>query len=97
MQELCQTLGRAADPGAEAMVAAAAKRAGEVGTAGRGSVLSGQADRTLGAVVASLSEPKVWSRVPMSFHTILIYCHVLFPSCMTMWQIDLVRFSAGAV
>jgi hypothetical protein len=51
-------LGTAADTGAEAMVAAVAKRAGEVGRAGRGSVLSAEADRTLAAIVDSLSEPK---------------------------------------
>ncbi len=58
MQETVQVLGRAADAGADAMVAAAAKRAGEVGTAGRGSPLSLEADRTLAAIVACLPEPK---------------------------------------
>lgn len=59
VQEAVQALGPAADSGAEAMVAAAAKRAGEVSTAGRSSPLSIEADRTLAAVVACLSEPKV--------------------------------------
>lgn len=58
-QETVQVLGHAADAGADAMVAAAAKRAGDAGTAGRGSPLSVEANRTLAAIVACLSEPKV--------------------------------------
>ncbi|KAK9906329.1 hypothetical protein WJX75_000099 [Coccomyxa subellipsoidea] len=59
LQETVQVLGHAADAGADAMVAAAAKRAGDVGTAGRGSPLSVEANCTLAAIVACLSEPKV--------------------------------------
>lgn len=58
-QELVQALGHAADAGADIIVAAAAKRAGEVSTAGRGSPLSLAADHTLATIVACLSDQKV--------------------------------------
>ena len=57
-QELLQRLGTGADACAEAIVAAAAKRAGEVGRAGRGSSLSAEADALLAAAVSCLSALK---------------------------------------
>lgn len=58
LQELLQRLGTGADACAEAIVAAAAKRAGEVGRAGRESGLSAEADALLAAAVSCLSNPK---------------------------------------
>ncbi len=52
-------MGHVADAGADIMVAVAAKRAGEVSTAGRGSLLSLAANHTLAAIVTCLSEQKV--------------------------------------
>ncbi|BDA46048.1 probable TOG array regulator of axonemal microtubules protein 1 [Coccomyxa sp. Obi] len=59
LQDAVQTLGPAAHAGADTMVAAVAKRAGEVSTAGRSSPLSLAADHTLATIVACLSEQKV--------------------------------------
>ncbi|CAL8462185.1 g1716 [Coccomyxa elongata] len=59
LQEMVQALGHAADAGADIIVAAAAKRAGEVSTAGRSSPLSLAADHTLATIVACLSDQKV--------------------------------------
>lgn len=58
-QEVVQALGPSVDAGADTMVVAAAKRTGEVSTAGRGSPISQAADQTLGTIVACLSEQKV--------------------------------------
>jgi hypothetical protein len=52
-------LGRGADACAEVIVAAAAKRAGEVSRAGRENVLTVEADGTLAAVVAHLTANRV--------------------------------------
>ena len=58
LQELLQRLGTGADACTEAIVAAAAKRAGEVGRAGRESSLSAEADALLAAAVSCLSALK---------------------------------------
>lgn len=59
MQELLAALGKAADPAADVIVTAAAKRAGEVSRAGRENVLTKEADCTLAAAVLHLSECRV--------------------------------------
>lgn len=58
IQELVQKLGAGADACADAIIGAAAKRAGKVSRAGRESSLSADADSLLAAAVDCLSEPK---------------------------------------
>ena len=84
---MVQELGHVADAGADVMVAAAAKRAGEVSTAGRGSPLSLAANNTLAAIVTCLSEQKV------SLHHTVKSCCVMsdvdgaaLPSHVIIWS-----------
>jgi len=75
-----QSLGTGADVCAEAIMSAAAKRAGEVSRAGRESSLSSDADALLSAAVGSLSPTKAsapvstWLRwyidTPLTTHTL---------------------------
>ncbi len=57
-QELVEKLGSGADAAAEPIVAAAARRGGEISTAGRESSLCADADALLSAAVRCLSPSK---------------------------------------
>ena len=77
MQELLAALGKAADPAADVIIAAAAKKAGEVSRAGRENVLTKEADCTLAAAVAHLSECRVRTITPADTHPQASSCAAL--------------------